>query len=158
MNSISEPWLMKIMFRLTPISIFLGQYFVTISLVFMLVAYDCPWEVTLIIVFVVFFCGVMLPFWYRTFFDRTFVGVDRPLLVQWSDEATRFRGAHFDIEIPNENIIGYKVVGFRSMNTAFTLKVKVRKKNGAVETMYLSTTMPGKKEFMDFLDQHRPVG
>jgi hypothetical protein len=157
MNSISEPWLMKVLFRLTPISICLGQYFVTIMLTLMLVVSDCSWEVIIIIAFVVFISGVMLPFWYKTFFVRTFVGVDRPLLVQWSDEVTRFRGAHFDIEVPNENILGYKVVGFRRTNTAFTLKVKLRKKNGAVESMWLSTTMPRKKEFMDFLDQHRAI-
>ena len=149
---------MKVLYRLIPISICLVQYFVTISLTLMLVASDCSWEVIIIIVFIVFISGIMLPFWYKTFFDRTFVGADRPLLIQWSDEVTRFRGAHFDIEVPNENILGYKVVGFRSNNEAFTLKVKVRKKNGTVEKMWLSTTMPVKKEFMDFLDQHRAVG
>jgi len=158
MDSISEPWFMRVLFRLIPLPICLAQYFGTIILTLMLVLVDCSWVVTIIIVFVVFISGVMLPFWYKTFFDRTFVGPDRPLLIQWSDEVIRFRGAYFDIEIPICNVLEYKAIGLRSCNTAFTLKMKVKKANDSVERMWLSTTMPRKKEFIDFLDQHRTTG
>ena len=94
----------------------------------------------------------MLPFWCKTFFDRTFVGPDRPLWIQWSDDSIRFRGTFFDIEVPIGNVIGYKVIGLRVLNTTFSLKVKVRKINGSVESMWLSTTMPRKQELIEFLD------
>ena len=90
----------------------------------------------------------MLPFWYKTFFDRTFVGLDRPLWIQWSDDSIRFRGVFFEIEVPIKNVIGYKMIGFKAFNTT---KVTVRKINGDIESMWLSTTMPRKQELINFL-------
>jgi len=155
MDSISEYLFSRLLHRLIPPLICLVQYFTTVVLVLMLVLVDCPWIVTIIIVFMVFVSGVMLPFWYKTFFDPSFVGPDRPLWVQWSDNDIRFRGAYFDIKVPIKNVLGYKVIGFRRANTTFTLKVKVGKMNGAVENMWLSSMMPRKEDFIDFLEQHR---
>jgi len=157
MNSISEHWFMKILFRLIPPSIFLTQYFGTVIMILILVFVDCPWIITVLTVLMVFVGGIMSPFWYRTFFDRTFVGLGRPLSVQWSESDIHFRGVYFDIAVPVENILAYKVLGFRGNNTTFTLKLKVRKINGTVENMWLSTTMPKKKEFIDFLDRHQAI-
>ena len=100
----------------------------------------------------------MLPFWYKTFFDRTFVGLDRPLWIQWSDDSIRFRGVFFEIEVPITNVIRYKTFGFKAFNTTFTLKVTVRKINGDIESMWLSTTMPRKQVLIDFLDSKIKLG
>jgi len=152
MYSTSEPWFMKIIFGLIPPMVCLGQYFLAVMFTLMLIFIDCTWLVTVIIVLVIFVCGVMLPFWYKTFFDRTFVGADRPLWIQWSDDSIRFRGVFFEIEVPIKNVIEYKMFGFKAFNTTFTLKVTVRKINGDVESMWLSTTMPRKQVLIDFWD------
>ena len=152
MYSTSEPWFMKILFGLSLPLICLGQYILAVPFTLVLIFVDLPWLITVIIVLFILVCGAMLPFWYKTFFDRTFVGPDRPLWIQWSDDSIRFRGVFFDIEVPIKNVIGYKTIGFKAFNTTFTLKVTARKINDDIESMWLSTTMPRKHEFINFLD------
>ena len=158
MESILEYRFIAFLFRLRPPVICLCEYFGIFIMVLMLILVDCPWIVTALIILAVMVGVAMLPLWYKTFFDRNSVGLDQPFLVQWSDEVIRFRGAYFDIEVPVSNVLGYKAIGLRSCNTAFVLKMKVKKASGVVERMWLSTTMPRKKEFIDFLDQHRTTG
>ena len=158
MYSLSEPWFMKIIFGFTLPLICLGQYFLTVVFTLVLIFVDCPWLITVILVLVVFVCVVMLPYWYKTFFDRTFVGLDRPLWIQWSDDSIRFRGVFFEIEVPIENVIRYKMIGFKAFNTTFILKVTVRKINGDIKSMWLSTTMPRKQELINFLDSKITLG
>lgn len=152
MYSISEPWFMRFLFRLILPLICLGQYFLTVLFTLILIFVDCPWLITFIVVLFVFVCGVMLPYWYKTFFDRTFIGPDRPLRIQWSDNSIRFKGVFFEIEVPIKNVIKYNTIGFKTHNTTFSLKLKIRKTNGDVESMWLSTTMPRKQELINFLD------
>ena len=158
MYSASEPWFMKILFGLSTPLIFLGQYFLTVLFTLTLIFVDWPWLITVIIVLFIFACGVMLPFWYKTFFDRTFIGLDRPLWIQWSDNSIRFKGVFFEIEVPIKNVIEYKIIGFKIHNTTFTLKLKVRKTNGDIKSMWISTTMPRKQELINFLDSIGQLG
>jgi hypothetical protein len=149
---------MKILFGLSPPFICLVQYFLAVMFTLTLIFVDWPWIITIIIVLFILVCGVMLPFWYKTFFDRTFVGLDRPLWIQWSDDSIRFRGVFFEIEVPIKNVIGYKMIGFKIHNMTFTLKVTIRKINGDIESMWLSTTMPRKQVLIDFLDSKIKLG
>lgn len=166
MQSISEHWWGILIHGLVPPFGCLCQYFVTITLALSLVALGFRWPLMLLTILLVSIAVLMLPFWYKTFFDRTFVGPDRPLWVQWSSDQVRFQGAYFNIEVPLEKILEYKVVNpytFRTIPTykvinskrTFILKVKVKKANGAIETMYLSTTMPKKGEFISFLEERQ---
>jgi hypothetical protein len=143
---------MKILHGLSLPLVCLGQYFLAVMFTLTLIFVDWPWIITIIIVLFIFVCVVMLPYWYKTFFDRTFIGLDMPLCIQWSDDSIRFRGVFFEIEVPITNVIEYKMFGFKAFNTTFTLKVTVRKINGDVESMWLSTTMPRKQVLIDFLD------
>jgi hypothetical protein len=143
---------MSVLFNLTPIFICLGQYFVTVIMILVLILMDSPWIIKGLIT-LLFLVGVfMLPFWYKTFFDKDFVGLDRPIVLHWSENIVSFRGGYFYIEIPVENILDYQKIGIKRWNSTFTLKVKVKKLNNAIVNMWLSTTMPCKNEFVSFLD------
>jgi hypothetical protein len=48
------------------------------------------------------------------------------------------------------------MIGFKAFNTTFTLKV--RKIDGDIESMWLSTTMPRKQELINFLDSKIKLG
>ena len=71
----------------------------------------------------------MLRVWYRTFFDKEFVGIDRPISIKWSCEGISFRGVFFKIDVPLENVVEYKVAGLAH---AKTLDIKVRTADGTV--------------------------
>ena len=153
MQSISESLFMRVLCWLIPPFICAGQYFVTGTFALALVLLGFPWVWIIFALPVIIVGLLMLPFWYKTFCDPTFVGPDRPVRVQWSNARICFSGAYFDIEVPVSNILGYRVVGFRKWSSTFTLNVKVRKTDGSVASMWLSTAMPMKTELLSFLEK-----
>lgn len=153
MESISEPKFMSVLFRIIPPFICVTQYFMTVVMALMIMLVDCSWEIRGLIVLIVLVGLVMIPFWYKTFFDRQFVGPDRPIAVQWFCDQISFRGAYFNVKVPAANILQYKAIGFKKWETAFILKLKVKMPNGSASNMYLSTTMPRKKLFLSFLEK-----
>lgn len=143
---------MVVLFHLRPIFIFVGEYLGIAMFLLMLILFDCPWIIKGLIVFTFLIGMLMLPLWYKTFFDNDSVGLDQPIELHWSENIVSFRGGYFYIEVPVENILDYQKVGIKRWNSTFTLKVKVRKLNNVIVNMWLSTTMPCKNEFVSFLD------
>ncbi len=105
----------------------------------------------------VFLGLLMIPFWYRTFFDENFVGLDRPVAVQWSSDTVSFKGSFFLISVPIKNIITFTTMGICWLPKGFMVKVKVRGPTGHVKSLYLSTTMRRKREFISFLERYVDV-
>lgn len=156
MESISEPKGMAILFRIIPLFTCLGEYFVIAIMAFFIALSPTPWIIRGITIALICVGLLMIPFWYKTFFDKTFIGPDRPLFVQWSPERVLFRGGYFKLDVPVKDILRFQPIGFRWSERAFMLKVRIRKPDGKEESTYLSTTMPRKHEFMSFLQQHIP--
>ena len=151
MDSASEPILTNVIFRLGPPFICMCEYVAIAGMAIMFLS--SGWLLKILAMPLAFLGLITVPFWYKTFFDRDFVGLDRPLSVQWSYDGLRFRGAYFIVEVPVQNVLQYKVIGFKQRERAFMLKVKVRRTKGSVISFYLSTTMPRKKEFLSFLKE-----
>jgi hypothetical protein len=95
----------------------------------------------------------MLSFWRKTFRDRAFVGADRPYLVSWSSDELTFRGCFFDITVPVERVVKWQVIGFRSAEHFFMLRVFVVGENGKTQALNLSTSMSNKRALLGFLDR-----
>ncbi len=155
MESISEPMLSRIIFRVVPVFVCLGQWFVIVISVLTLFLVDWPPLVVGSIIFMALVGLALLPLWYKTFFRRDCVGMDRPIVVEWSEDEIVFRGAYFRIAVPVENVVSYKTIGVKSVNSLHMLKVVVRKTEGSRALMWLSTSMPRKNKFLSFLEKAR---
>jgi len=147
------------------------QYFVTGIFIFWLLFEDFYWTLLAVTIVMLIIALVMLPFWFKTLLYKDYVGVDRPLLVQWSNDWIRFRSLFLDIKVPLKNIVEYRAISAYTFRTiaphkvlkrgrwkkTFTLKIKVKKTDGFVESMWLSTTMPEKEELLSFLEGHQAL-
>jgi len=151
MNEISMPFLRKIGLILSyPIGC-IGLYVITIFLVIWCFLDDLPWAIQAVS-FSLFFAGlIMFPFWYNTFFIKDYVGLGFPYYVRWTDEKIFFKGFCFEINMPIQNIICYKTIGFLKCEHYFMIKLKVKTVKGKIETIFLSTGMRNKKLFLEWL-------
>lgn len=154
METVREPKGMALLFRSIPPLICLVEYFAIVAMAMFVVLTPAPWFIRIITIALLCVGLLMAPFWYKTFFDRTFIGPDRPLLIQWSPERVLFSGGYFKLDVPMKDILGFQPIGYGGSERTFILKVRIRKPNGKQESTYLSTTMPRKHEFMLFLQQH----
>jgi len=157
MESMSEPRYTLFLARIGLPTICLGQYFGISFMIYMLFLVECPPLVIGITVSVAVVIFAMFPVWYKTFFDNTYIGIDGPLRVQWSAERVVFTGAYFKLDVGVEDILHYRIIGFRAFESTFMLKLRIRKPNGRIESTFLSIRMPRKNQFITFLEQHRPV-
>jgi hypothetical protein len=153
MESISEPKYLWPLHFLVPPLVFLGQYCVAIAMLLMLIFLDCPLEVFILIGIAILMAIFMIPFWYKTFFDRIFIGASPLLFIEWSDDEIHFRGAYFDIIIPPGNIIKYKVTGLY-MWDPYMVAIKIKTSAGKHRTIRLSPTMRNKPFLINFLEEH----
>lgn len=87
--------------------------------------------------------------WYRTFFDKSLVGIDALAMVQWDENHIRFSGTFFDFTVLPCDVLSYKLIGFLEIEL-FMLKLVVRT-GDTTQTLLLSVTMPGKTEFLEFI-------
>ena len=73
-------------------------------------------------------------------------------MVQWDDVCIHFSGAYFDLKISHKDIKSFNVpFGMAGVNTMFTIRVVVNIAT-AVKWLWISTTMPDKMKFLDFLE------
>jgi len=120
--SISEPFYVTAFSKIGPPIVFLMHYAAIFSVILILVVYDDrPWGIILFAVFMAGLGVAMLPIWYKTFFDRTYVGIDRVLSVEWSPECISFRGGYFHLEVPPCDVLSFSTRGFRNINQAHIL-------------------------------------
>ena len=103
-QSISEYWFSWLLLGLIPPAVCISQYFVTAVFVFGLLLEGFDWTLTVAAIFILVIALIMLPFWYKTLFYKDYVGADRPLLVQWSNDWIRFRSLFLDIRIEATDI------------------------------------------------------
>jgi len=139
------------LFWIIPPFICLGQYFVTGAMVLMIPIF--PWVLRALSIGLLVLGIVMLSFWRRTFCDRAFVGLDRPYLVKWSSDEVTFRGCFFDIIAPVERVTKWQVIGFRSAERWFMLRISVADEHGNIQALNLSTSMSNKRALLGFLDR-----
>jgi hypothetical protein len=156
-HSASEPWISVLLFWLIPPSICFAQYFVGSMMVLMFALHFTvfPWILRVLTVASVVAGGVMVPVWWRTFFDRGFVGMDRPYLVEWSSDTLAFRGCFFDLTVPIERVTKWRVVGFKSAEYLFMLRISVLDEKGRTQVLNLSTSMSNKRALLAHLDKAR---
>ena len=153
-ETITESKGMMVVFRLIPPFVCIFEYFGIVVMIAMLVFLECT-PLVQFLIFVVAAIGIgMLPFWFRTFFDTTFIGPDRPLFVQWSDDRIQFCGGYFRLDVPVKDILFFKTIGFCRSERTFMLKITIRKANGKKESTYLSTSMSRKSDLITFLKKH----
>ncbi|NCC50581.1 MAG: hypothetical protein EOM20_05125 [Spartobacteria bacterium] len=152
MNAITEPRFMKIIFRTIPVFICIGEYAIIVAIIILVSFSKSPFIVKGLLLMLGFIGLIMIPFWYRTFFDKTFIGPDRPICVRWTADNLFFFGCYFEIHVCARDILDYQVIGFRKYERMFMIKIKMRKPNGKIETVYLSTTMHNKTDLLSFLE------
>lgn len=153
MESISEPvWWRRLKFLLPPL-LCAFQYLLAGTVLFIIVLCELPMVMTVLYI-VLFVASLALsPIWARTFFDLSYVGCDSPDLVEWSDSMIRFRGSYFDIEVPVQNLVSFKV---GTVINIWQVNVKVAKFDGGYEQMRLSRTMDDADSLLDFLEEIVP--
>lgn len=151
MNEISMPYLRKIGLIISYLIGCAGLYLGSIFLVVWIFLDDLPWPIQ-VVSFLLFIAGLMiLPFWYKIFFVKDFIGLGFPYYVCWSNTQILFKGFCFEIDVPIQNVIFYKTIGFTRCEYYFLIKLKVKTLKGKVETVYLSTGMRNKKLFLEHL-------
>lgn len=152
---ICEPRLTTVLFYLVPPFVCTVNYLVIVSLAVFATFYPLDTPAKIMFSMLGSIGTLMIPFWYRTFFDKDYIGADRPLSVQWSPFAICFRGAYFQFEVSLNDI-----VSFRELSGLWhkCLLVRVRKQDGKIHSLYLSTTMRDKQIFAEFLTKHMDVG
>ncbi len=159
MESISEPKPLALIYSLVPPCVCIIQYIVALGALALAVLAPSDMVFRVVAAMFLSIALVMIPFWYRTFWDKHFVGLDRPLVVEWSRNVIWFRGAFFDIEVPVGDVVAFHTIGFRRLRDGFMLKVSTRR-DGRVTAFYLSTTMRQKERLVAFLSesagQNRP--
>jgi len=96
---------------------------------------------------------VLLPYWYKTFFDSQFVGFDRPTFIQWSEEEILFRGFYFKVKIPLKDILNYSVSGIRWFERSYIIIIRIKKPDNSIEYISVPTTMNNKKKLLLFLKE-----
>jgi len=115
---------------------------------------DLPWIIQ-VASFFLFIVGLMiLPFWYKFFFVKDFVGLGFPYYVSWSNTRILFKGFCFEIDVPIQNIICYKTIGFSRFEYYFMMKLKVRTLKGKIDTIFLSTGIRNKKLLLEYLENN----
>ena len=154
-GSISEYWCVKVAFVLFPPLNCLAHYVLTVGVILMFVSsgFSWRWGVYAIPLFLLGLAG--LRFWYRFFFDPTYVGWEPPVEVAWSEDTIHFRGVHFDIWVHVDDVVEYKVSGFTRWNWMHTLALKVESPKGTVQAINIRDSMPDKRKFVEFLKSTR---
>jgi hypothetical protein len=155
MQSISESRAIALLARIGPPFICLVEYLVIASAVVLVRYGETDSIIKAIMVLLVCLGLIMIPFWYRAFFDRSFIGPDRTVLVQWSADHVVFSGAYHRLEVAVTDILGFQRFGFFVWGEAFILRIRIRRPNGKLQSVQLSTTMPGKQQFVSFVERSR---
>lgn len=153
MESISEPVLWRYVKFLLPPMLCAIQYLLAGSILFIIVLFDFPGFMIVFYVLLFIASLALTPIWSRTFFDQSYVGCDSPDLVEWCEGRIRFRGSYFDVDVPIQNVISFRVG--RAMHTWY-LSVKVARYDGGFEQMRLSRTMNDVDRLLSFLESNVP--
>lgn len=152
MDVIEEESGYRIMFALIPPVVCIGQLFITGTALFVGILLN-PLFLVIGIGFGIVTALCIKLFWYRTFFDPSFIGVDKLTRVVWDDEYIYFSGAYFHLKVSPHDVLDYKVYGFSKLNT-----VKIRiKTEDTVQLTWLSTTMPDKMKFIEYLENIKKI-
>ena len=100
-----------------------------------------PIEIKLLIFLSTAVSAFMIPIWYRTFFSKEFIGLDRTVSIEWSDETTLFKGVYFLIRISLMDVQCYEE------KTAFLtghviVKVTIKTSKNRCRTICIGPTIP----------------
>ena len=162
MKSINEPVVSQLIYTLVPVVICAGHFVMLTTIFIIIIKLSIFTDISIYImitaiIFIIIIFKFWASFWYKTFFDPRFVGPDRPLAVHWTDDRVQFIGAFFNLDIPVNDIISYRrfIFSFRP-NQSYMLNVRVIY-NGKMKYMSLSTTMPQKEKFIEYLQSHIAV-
>jgi len=102
-------------------------------------------------VFLSLLMGILIKvFWHKSFLYKILSALDGPNTVEWDTDMIHFRGAYLDYKVSPYDVLDYKV--YWIFSTSVRIRVKVENK---VLWIWLSTTMPDKKKFIDFLETVR---
>lgn len=154
-QSISEPKRIAWIYKILPSFICIIEYLVVVSLLLLNVVLNAYGEIGVLGLVALIVGVLMIPFWHKTFFDPHFVGADRPLYVEWSDESVSLTGAYFSVEFSVEDILRFDIYGLRFFNQAYLIRIKFRSSGGKVCSMYISPTMRDKKRLLAFLEEQK---
>lgn len=164
MNVIKENILVRIIWGIVPVFMWLVWIFLPASpllWVGIMTISDGKLIGILFIILGIIVCAVVIlltnRLWHKFFFEKSFLGIEPITTVQWNDDYIHFSGAYLDLEVSLKDILSYDVpFGIAGEKTMFTIRIKANVGN-VVKWLWISTTMPDKIKFLDFLESLRLV-
>lgn len=147
-NKVSVMGPLIVLYAIIPPVIFFGMYFVTGTMLLIICLGDAPLALILLAVALVALAVGILPLWYKTFFDRLSIGLDRLVSIEWDERTVQFRGIYFDLSIPVSDVLH---CAYRAADRSPSLTLRIRTPKGKVETLTMRHATRGLWHFVVYL-------